>query len=445
MKASKHAVTGRALPLGWPQPESEPLAQHGPATGEAPSTGPASSSGQDSSGHGSSGHGSSGQGGDAGHGSDRWVPRPGLALAGAIGAVLILVLVLPRLLLGSASPEDPVREYLDALVAGDAVTVREHLTDPAGASDVALTTEVLSAAEDRIISYTIDALRTDGRQAVVTASLSSGESVQQASFTVRSRAASSFVASTWELLPVAAAEFVVTVPEGVQELLINAVPVAISGQPIRQGMYDQQVLTLRLLPGSYDLELPGRNPRLVPVTEKVSVPVHSGELRRAGAVMGYELSALGHAEVTAQVDEILEECATATTATPPDCPFFAASDSRPGGADVSPASQGTWQVTAPSSYWIERWISASWSIGSDIGQAVFTPAPGADGSAVPPQSIPFLIDGIALLEPSGELSVELSQSVTLSIVACVDVEDGNRTTVTWPIEGESFVVCQDGE
>lgn len=439
MKASKHAVTGRTLPLGWAQPEGEPLAQHGPAPGEAPATEPL---------------GSTGQCRDAGQGSGRRVRRPGLALTGAIGAVLVLVLVLPRLLLGSASPEDPVREYLDALVAGDAATVREHLTDPAEASDAALTEDVLGAATDRITSYTIDAIRTDGRQAAVTASLRSGESVQQVSYTVRSQAMSSFVPSTWELLPVAAAEFVVTVPEGVQELLINAVPVAIAGQPSRQGMYGQQLLTLRLLPGSYDLVLPGRSSQLIPVTVEVSVPVHAGELRRAGAVMGYELSARGHAEVAAQVDEILEQCATATTATPPDCPFFAPGDSRPegpveasdaGGPAASPASPGTWQITAPSNYQIERWIGASWTIGSDTGQAVFTPAPGADGSAAPPQIIHFLIDGIALLDPSGELRTELSQSVILNIVTCVDAEDGTHTSVTWPIEGASFVVCQGGE
>ena len=449
MKASTPAPTGRTLPLGWTQPEGDLPASHGPAAGE----GPAAELG-----------GATGPGGATAlvsttdPGSGRRARRRGFALAGAVCAVLALVLVLPRLLLGGASPEDPVRDYLDALVAGDVVTVREHLTDSAETSDAALTSEVLRAARHRITSYTIDTVQIEGGQAMVTASLSSGTGVQQAAFTVRSQAPSSFAPATWELLPVAAPEFVVTVPEGVQELLINAVPIPLSGQPSREGMYGQQLLTLRLLPGSYELELPARSERLIPVVEDVSISMQTDELRRAGAVLGYELSTQGREEVTAQVDAVLEECAATTTAAPPNCPFFAFTDSRPGGpvegsddsgvaepSAAPSAAPGTWQVTAPSNYRIERWISASWSITSDTGYAVFTAAPGADGSAGTSQIVPFIIDGIALLDPSGELHLELSQSYVLNLVTCVEVEEGSRETITWPLEGESVAVCQGGE
>ena len=439
MKASTPAPTGRTLPLGWTQPEGELPAFHGPAAGEGPAAEPGGATELVST---------------TDPGSDRRAHRRGLALAGAVCVVLALVLVLPRLLLGGASPEDPVRDYLDALVAGDVVTVREHLTDSAETSDAALTAEVLRAATHRITSYTIDTVQIEGGQAMVTASLSSGTGVQQAAFTVRSQAPSSFAPATWELLPVAAPEFVVTVPEGVQELLINAVPIPLSGQPSREGMFGQQLLTLRLLPGSYELELPARSERLIPVVEDVSISMQTDELRRAGAVLGYELSPRGREEVTAQVDAVLEECAASTTAAPPDCPFFAFTDSRPGGpaeeSDVGgaagpSAAPGTWQVTAPSNYRIERWISASWSITSDTGYAVFTSAPGADGSAGTSQIVPFIIDGIALLDPSGELHLELSQSYVLNLVTCVEVEEGSRETITWPLEGESVAVCQGGE
>ncbi|GAA4521222.1 hypothetical protein GCM10023160_07810 [Brachybacterium paraconglomeratum] len=439
MNASTPAPTGRTLPLGWTQPEGEPPAQHAPATGGAPALDLG---------------GVRGLGGATPPDSGRRLRRPGLALAGAIGVVLALVLVLPGLLLGGGSPEDPVREYLDALVAGDVTTVREHLAASEETSDIALTHEVLAAATDRISSYTIDTVHTGGGQATVTASLVSSTGIQQASFTVRSQAASSFSPAAWELVPVAATEFVITVPEGVQELLINAVPIPLSGQPSREGMYGQQLLVLRLLPARYDLELPARSERLTPAVETVSIPMQTDQLRRAGVVLGYELSTQGREDVTAQVDAILGECAAATTAAPPDCPFYAFTDSRPGGpaegshavgAAESFAESGTWQVTAPSTYQIERWISASWSVTSDTGYAVFTAAPGADGSAGTSQIVPFVIDGITVLDPSGQLHVVLSQSFVLNPVTCIDVEDGSRTTALWPVEGESVGACQDGE
>ncbi|MGO1226997.1 MAG: hypothetical protein ACTH6N_00435 [Brachybacterium tyrofermentans] len=439
MKESKSAPTGRTLPLGWTRPEGEPAALRGPGTGEIPATGTGGGTGRVSA---------------ADPGSGRRTRRRGVALAGAICAVLVLVLVLPRLLIGGASPEDPVRAFLDALVAGDVATVREHLADSAETSDIALTEEVLRAATDRITSYTIDAVETGGGQATVTASLSSGTSVEQASFTVRSQATSSFAPATWELVPVVATEFVVTVPEGVRELLINAVPIPLSGQPSREGMYGQQLLILRLLPGSYELGLPARSERLFPVVEKVSIPMQREQLRRAGAVLGYELSTQGFEEVTAQVEATLEKCAAATVAAPPECPFFAFTDDRPDGpvgsagvmdAEEPSAVPGTWQVTSPSSYQIDRWISASWNITSDTGYAVFTSAPGADGSAGTSQIVPFVIDGIVVLDPSGELHIALSQGLLLNIVTCIDVDDGSRETVTWPLEGESVAVCQDGE
>ena len=85
---------------------------------------------------------------------------------------------------------------------------------------------------------------------------------------------------------------------------------------------------------------------------------------------------------------------------------------------------------------------ASWRITSDTGYAVFTSAPGADGSAGTSQIVPFIIDAIVLLDPSGELQIELSQNVVLNIVTCVDVEDGSHTTVLRPIEGESVAICR---
>lgn len=76
---------------------------------------------------------------------------------------------------------------------------------------------------------------------------------------------------------------------------------------------------------------------------------------------------------------------------------------------------------------------------------MFTSAPGADGSAGTSQIVPFVIDGIVVLDPSGELHIALSQGLLLNIVTCIDVDDGSRETVTWPLEGESVAVCQDGE
>src|SRR5699024_8260349 len=118
--------------------------------------------------------------------------RPRLELLGALAVLLALVLLLPRLLVGGAGPEQIVRAHLDALVAGDVTTVREHLDTSQEASDAALTPAVLHAAEQRVTGYTIDDVQQSGRRATVTATLHLGSTSQQATYTVSADPAGPF-------------------------------------------------------------------------------------------------------------------------------------------------------------------------------------------------------------------------------------------------------------
>lgn len=428
MTAAKRTAPGRIVPLGWGEGDesAEGALGRGAVGCSSSAPGPTQTPGTET--------------------RPRLRPRrrAGLALAGAVAVVLALVLILPRLLLVGAAPEDEVREYLDALVAADVTTLREHLATTAEASDAALTQEVLLAAEDRVTDYSIDAVERAGQQVTVTATLRSGATSQQSTFTVLPESGSSFAPATWRLEAIPTDVFAVSIPGHAEALLVNGVAFPLSALPTRSTDYDQRVMSLALLPGTYELTLPESGELLVPMPEQVAVPLPGGELRQAGAVLGYDLSETGRDLVTAQIDELLEDCAAATTDAPPDCPFAAAELSVDGSpVNDGEAAEGTWEVTAPAEYEIERWVSATWSVESELGQATFTPTPTPDGSTAPPQQINFLIDGVTWLSPTGELQTDLRSGQSIVAVGCADSRTGLVVPAGPVSEGDAASACED--
>lgn len=397
MTPAKPTPTGRTLHLGWSGAE-ESSAEHpgGAPTGPAPEQGRARS-------------------------------RTRLALAGALVAILALVLILPRLLVGGPGPEELVRGHLEALVAADVATVRKHLDTGQDASDAALTTPILEAAEDRVTGFTIDAVEQSGRQAAVTATLRTGATSQQATFTARAESTGPFTRTGWVLDPVPSAVFTVTVPEQAQQLLVNGVELPLSALPTRETSAGQRVLLLRLLPGTHTLQLPAGDALLEPAAETLEVPVPGRAPPHAGAVVGYDLSEEGRSRAISQIDQELEACAGSTLASPEHCPFTAAHGMADGtSATIGDEDAGTWEVRPPAGYRIDHHAGMTWTLVSEPAQSVFTPAPGSDGGTAP-REISFIVHATVVIDASGELSVTMRQNEVTIVDSCP--EEGNSTAV----------------
>lgn len=352
MTPAKPASTGRTLPLGWSGAEASPPQRPGgtPADPE-PAAG-------------------------------RSRARTRLALLGALAMLLVLVLLLPRLLVGGTDPGQIVRAHLDALVAGDVSTVREHLDTSRDASDAALSPAVLQAAEERVTGFTIDDVQQSGHRATVTATLHLGSTSQQATYTVSADPAGPFARPDWHLDPVPTAVYAVTVPNRVEQLLLNGVALPLAELSARPTSYDQQVVSLRLLPGTYALTLPVGGALLDPVVETLEVPVPGSTAQRTGAVLAYDLSDEGRSRVLSRIDAELEDCTL----------------TRVDGAAVR-------EVTLPAAFEIIHHVGSTWTIVSAPGQALVATDPDGSGAS---REVPFLLRGTAVLDASGTLHTSLT-------------------------------------
>lgn len=353
MTPDQSAPTGRTLSLGWSGAEASPPQRPG-GTPADPAPEPRRSR-----------------------------SRTRLALLGALAVLLALVLLLPRLLVGGAGPEEIVREHLDALVAGDVTTVREHLDTRRDASDAALNTAVLRAAEQRVTDFTIDDVRQSGHRATVTATLHLGSSSQQATYAVSADPGGPFARPRWSLDPVPSAVYTVTVPDRAEELLINGVELSLTELSARPTDYDQQVISLRLLPGSYALTLPDGDELLDPAVETLEVPAPGHTAQRAGAVVAYELSDEGRSQVRARTDAGLAECAASR-------------------GEAAPAR------TLPPSAALEitYHVGTTWNIMSTPGPTDSTADRGSEGFDAR-QEFPFVLRG-TVVYADGELRTTLT-------------------------------------
>ena len=441
MTPAKRTPIGRTLPLGWDASgdsdaragTSARTTPTGSASGGRPGVKGADGKGADRKGP--DGKGADGKGADGEARSGATSPtdrtrRTGLVLAASLAAILTLVLILPRLLLGGPSPEELVREHLDALVAGDVATVREHLDTSKPASDAALRSDVLLAAGDRVTSYSIDSVDRSGTLATVTATLHTGATTEQAEYVTRSAAANSFSRARWTLDPVPTQVVAVSLPEQAEGMSINGIALSRDELAARTSGEGRQAVLLRLLPGVYELALPAREGPLEPAVQQLAVPV-TGETEPARPVMGYNLDATGRSQLRDQIEEDLAQCAESTTVAPPLCPFNATDPRAPedlggtsGPGETWESVTGTWEVKPPSDYRLEPLIGDSWTVWSEPGQAVFTPAPGQGLEDTSPRAVPYFVEAVTTLQPGGELDTEIWEGGAGTMVISCDVSGG---------------------
>lgn len=383
MAAAKRSRSlARSIPLGWA--DENAVRSPGPQPGQATPNLPGSPSA-----------GIHLPGADVGPeptGSARLTGFRPLRIAEALGLVLAVVVSMV-LLLDSPGPEDVARDYLEAIVTGDAATVRAHLAPSSTASDIALTDEVLQQAEDRIRSYSIDSVQIRQGQADLEVTLRGGVGIASISLTLHSSTAGPFSPVSWHLAPVRLPELDLVIPAGATEILLNGVRIDLSEMPATpRGAGNPRNLALSMLPGTYRIELPDRGELLETADMSRSVPVRFGQWRSAFTIVMYELTEAGQQAARQAIRTELAACADSDSARPPGCPFGVDLEVTADGAGVAGAEtrepvRGRWAITRMPELVHEHTLTPGWIFVGSEGQAQFTttvtdPATGEDTEEV---------------------------------------------------------------
>lgn len=361
-----------------------------------------------------------------------------VGILSAVVLVLALVLVVPRVLATEDGPDAAAREFLDALVAGDAAVLRPHLEHPGDATDLALRDEILQAAENRVTSYAIEDIARDGAGARVTALLDDGQEQRPLTLTLHAVAGSSFAPVSWELDRIAVPEMEVSLPFGTEQILINGVPVTLAEEDVAEVTFHLPTVALQLLPGTYEITLPDGGSLLESISSEITVPLYLGHSRSTATPVHYELNEKGRAEAAGQLEDLLADCARATTARPEDCPFAA-----PSADDSWPRQpvRGTWALTTLPEVTTGAWQFGLWSVSGSGGIAEFTP----EGSESEGEQVPFAVEAYTQMLPDGTLRTDLVDPPgSFTVVVCSRPMDVGGTPQYVAVDPDAPLDCEDG-
>ncbi|MFE7606492.1 hypothetical protein ACFU1Q_15155 [Brachybacterium paraconglomeratum] len=250
------------------------------------------------------------------------------------------MLVLPQVLVGERSPETEARSFLQAILDADTDTVREHMVEPEdGVLDLALTDQVVLAAEERVDRFTIEETTVDGDTAQVTATLSLGRRTQETTLHLTRHREGVLRRPVWELEPVELPVMRVSVPVSAPAVLINGVEVPLSDEARADQAFGLVEVHLVVLPGVYQLSAPEGGKAVTPTTVRSTIPPVLGPWLNSLVEIGYELTETGEKQLgTYLIDTALADCARSTQPRPENCPI---------GAPEEVTGEGTWQILTP--------------------------------------------------------------------------------------------------
>lgn len=408
---------GQAIPLGWGE-DSDPSAAPAPSRQAPP----------------------------APRGGLRPRARRMLGVGAALLLVVALAVGLPRLLSTTSTPERVAQDFLQALVDGDADHLREHVVAAPDASGAALTTQILQSATDRIQSFEIDEVEVGAGTATVTATLDNGEEALETTLTLTPESGSAFTPVTWVLEPVEVPEFLVSLPLGAEDIVINGIPIPVEDLLVQPDSISPQI-AMQLLPGTYEITVPESGPWQRPKQVTLEAPPVLGTWRKPAGNLWYDLSDAGHEEVRDQVADVLERCTASTSPVPEGCPF-ALPDVSADEAD-EPSRQGTWVLLEEPVVDARSGDAFMWYVMStSSGIAEFTPHEGQGQDGEPSgeagrekQRIPVDVDAIAYVDPGGELAVETDLESGFSYAFCMDAETGEITGLMLTTDVETWNNC----
>ncbi|GAB4095271.1 hypothetical protein GCM10028787_07460 [Brachybacterium horti] len=449
MRARRRGPAGsgehrRVIPLGWGGADGADGADAaGGAGGAYASDGPVA---------GDARSGAAADGGDSAPTPAR--RRRAVRVWGGVALVLALVIAIPLVLMNPRTPERAAREYLDALVAGDAGVLKEHLAATPDASPVGLVDAVLQGAERRVAGYDVEGVRIAGDTATVTSTLTWSDGAKPATLalTAHAEGAGPLRARSWVLDPVALQSVSVGVPLGADHLEIGGVEVplpeateqvrseagAVVAEDPEAGVAallqgDMTLANLQLPPGTYDVAAGSRGGLVqgIPRTIRTTLP-GAPTPTRFPATLAMALTAEGEAEAEREVADLVARCAGSTSAVPEGCPFAI-----PGG---SAAEQGGWEILSEprSGNFTDAGGTSSWLMTTEEGgSARFTPQD-ASGRA---ETVAFPVRATVVLSPEGELAASWGTGEGPSGAICVDATTGEQGVTLENPEDPTVLVC----
>jgi len=315
-----------------------------------------------------------------------------------IALLLVLVLALPPLLIGGTPAETVARRFLQALVDGNVATVQEHLSAPGDALDLALAPEVVAATGARIEGFTLLATRIEDGRAEVHVRLRVGGRSLTTTLHLELRREGSWPRPTWALVPLTLPTVQVGIPVGSSELRLNGRSVTVPADRRPHGTAGLGIITLRVLPGLYEIQAPPRDARLEPVPTRINVPPLLSPWTSVPLQAGYALTDTGREQLVEALRGSLAQCLRSDSPRPVGCPLDAA---------AALGRSGSWELVVDPEVRVSRGWMGTFTVYALGGVAEFT-VPAAEGQA--PRTHRVLIDAraVGLLDRDGELSTSWS-------------------------------------
>lgn len=320
-----------------------------------------------------------------------------LAVVLAVGSAIAVNAVKP-------GPDQPVQDYAQALMDGDARKALEILDpDVPNEERTLLTNEVLGAAENRIDGYSVISSRISGESAQVRAELRQGGRRYEQTFTL-TKNRPELLDDHWKLQAFPLQNVTVFADAPVPAVSVNGVTVPAS-QNGATGLDTN--ISLPAFPGSYSVGLPDSEKYLSADDEQVVISGGSLPQAPETARLTVKASEALVQETSRQVAAALAACEKSTDIEPEGCPFswFAFGDVR----------NVKWSVTTDPDYGLTRSFDGTWRLsGGKAGEATVSYERNASFSKTDPEweketdEVQFYVRGDVSVE-SGKVVVTLSR------------------------------------
>lgn len=269
-------------------------------------------------------------------------------LSGAVLLILIIVAAIVFALQSAAhTPQRAVDAYLQAMVHGNVTRALSLGGVKATSSDLLLTDAAYRAATDHITHYSLSGSVTNGDGAAVTAEITQGTEHYQQSFALVNQGKDMLFFDNWQLKPVALGRATVDVNAPSDS------KVSIAGVAVH---HSSELLSLRALPGTYQVKLTGSNALYEAKATDAKVVGFTGAASTPARVTA-TLTDAGMKSAVAAVNTYIDGCAASTDFRPAGCSFGSTGEN-----SSYTYSNQKWTIDPRPQFTIGPWVAGGWTV-----------------------------------------------------------------------------------
>lgn len=275
----------------------------------------------------------------------------GLIVWVACGAALLILIIVGLIAFAMQSaahtPQRVVDAYLQAIVHGNVPRALDLGGVDATSSDLLLTTAAYRAGTNHITHFSLSGVVTNGDGAAVTAEITQGTERYTQPFALVKHGKGMLFFDNWQLKPVALGRATVDVNAPSDAKL------AIAGVTIHDA---SGLLSLRALPGTYQVKMTGSNALYEAKASDANVVGFTGAASTPARVSA-TLTDTGMKSAIAAVDKYIDGCAASTDFRPAGCSF--------GSTGENPSltySNQKWTIDPRPQFTIGPWVAGGWTV-----------------------------------------------------------------------------------